>query len=252
MIRTLPKNFRWVFFGDSITDANRLISLNPQKAMGHGYALIASDLVNNLAPEISCQPINRGISGNRLHDLILRLDKDVIDEQPDLVSILVGINDVLRAFDRDEPSPLEQFGHAYRAMITEIQGRTGAKIILMEPYLLLVHPEKQSVMVDELKAKQDLIAEIAQEFNLPFIHLQERFNTLCKYRQENFWSADGIHPTHSGHMTIALELIKILMVKEFQSSEDQMSTQATDNKTQQTESSPQGKAAGKKKKKRES
>ncbi len=249
MIRTLPKNFRWVFFGDSITDANRLISLNPNKAMGHGYALIASDLVNNLAPEISCQPINRGISGNRLHDLIMRLEKDVIDEHPDLVSILVGINDVLRAFDRGESSPLEQFEHAYRAMITEIRDRTGAKIILMEPYLLLVHPDKQSMMVDELKAKQEVIGQIAKDFNLPYIRLQERFNTLCKYRQESFWSADGIHPTHSGHMSIAIELIKILMVNEFHHDEETNSgTQKTD--TESSAAQP-AKTTGKKKKKRE-
>lgn len=252
MIRTLPKNFRWVFFGDSITDANRLISLNPQKSMGHGYALMCSDLLNNLAPEIECRPINRGISGNRLHDLIMRLEKDVINEQPDLVSILVGINDVLRAFDRNEPSPPEQFDHAYRAMISEIQGRTSAKIILMEPYLLPVHPEKYNMMLDELKVKQEIIAKIARDFELPFIRLQERFDTLCRYRKEDFWSADGIHPTHTGHTTIALELIKVLMVKGFPY-EENTTPEREENKSAEEKTSPQNKS-GKKigKKKRES
>lgn len=225
MIKTLPQHFRWVFFGDSITDANRLISLNPQKALGHGYALLASDLVNTLAPEISCMPINRGISGNRLHDLILRLDNDVIHEKPDLVSILIGINDVLRAFDRDEPSPLEQFSHAYRAMLREIQGRTTAKIILMEPFLLQVNPDKYLAMVDDLKGKQQAVAEIAEEFQLPFIRLQSTFDSLCRHRGEIFWSADGVHPTHSGHMSIALELIKVLMLPGFQSQEPSKDSQ---------------------------
>lgn len=216
MIKTLPKNFRWVFFGDSITDANRLISLNPHKALGHGYALLASDLVNTLVPEVSCTPINRGISGNRLHDLILRLDSDVIHEKPNLVTILVGINDVLRAFDRNEPSPVEQFAHAYRAMLREIMGRTTSKIILMEPFLLQVNPEKLLPMVDTLREKQEVIGQIAEEFQLPFIRLQATFDNLCLHRGEIFWSGDGIHPTHSGHMGIALELIKVLMLPGFE------------------------------------
>ncbi|MGL4524852.1 MAG: SGNH/GDSL hydrolase family protein [Spirochaetia bacterium] len=215
MIKNFPTGFNWVFFGDSITDANRLLSLNPHKALGHGYVQICSDLINNLTPHMLCNCINRGISGNRLHELIQRLDKDVIDESPNLVSILVGINDVLRAVERDQPSPLDQFVTAYRAMIEEIQARTNARIVLLQPFLLMTNEERFLPMLPELAPKQLAIAELAQEYKLPFIRLHDIFAELSKHRPPSYWASDGIHPTHSGHMTIALELTKTLMIPGF-------------------------------------
>ena len=125
---------RVLFQGDSVTDAGR-IRENPAD-LGQGYPQYAAGLLQKRYPEISWEFINRGIGGNRTGDLLARWRTDCIDLQPDLVSILIGINDTWRTFDQNDPTSVERFEENYRRLLEDVQAHTHAKILMLEPFVL--------------------------------------------------------------------------------------------------------------------
>ena len=96
-----------VFFGDSVTDCNRVYD-DPTN-LGEGYVKYTTESLTNNFDDIDFEFINRGISGNRTCDLLARLDNDVIAHQPDIMTILIGINDTWCKFDMNDPTSAEQF-----------------------------------------------------------------------------------------------------------------------------------------------
>ena len=210
-----------VFFGDSITDASRTRgsadagrvaeqpSILPQ-AYGTGYVfLIASQLLYEKpnAYEI----INRGIGGDRLPQLYARIRLDVWNEQPDVLSILVGTNDVN---DGENPNytELERWGRIYRMMIRDtIEKCPKTKIMICEPFSVR---ENIRPLISEYAAEAK---KIAQEFSLPFVQLQEQLEKAVEiYGMQNCFY-DGTHPNLVGSKVISdawLQILKSEMIKE--------------------------------------
>ncbi len=203
-----------LFQGDSITDGARMKDcdwdLNHQ--MGHGYAYIVNSTLGAKYPEKNLKFINKGISGNRVADLYARWLEDAINIKPDILSILVGINDCeqLRFYGRG--SDAVRFEKVYRMLVEEVlANKPDTKIVLMEPFGLPVGDDRKdsfSEMYNMLKGYQKATERVAADYGTIFVPLQEKFFELSEKYAPDYWSWDGIHPTVCGHGIIAEEWIK--------------------------------------------
>ncbi len=192
-----------VFYGDSITDCgrNRDAPAGDEAGWGHGYAQMISALLSAKHPELLLRFSNKGNGGNRVSDLEERLERDVLSLRPELVSILIGINDVWREFDSNQPSPLEEFRASYRRILERIVG-AGCELILLDPFVLHTKPEF-AAWRPVLDPKIEVVAELAQEFAATHVRLDDIFEAASEKREPVFWAGDGVHPTLAGHALIA-------------------------------------------------
>ena len=199
-----------LFQGDSITDGlreknrDRAWDLNHQ--MGHGYAFLVNARWGAQYPERRFAFINRGISGNRIADLYGRWQEDTVNLRPDVLSILVGINDVGFTMWEQSGSGPERFGRIYQLLLDEARAANPALLaVLMEPFVMPVGDRKDTYQdwLALLRPLQEQTRLIAERNGAIFIPLQERFERLCQVREASYWVWDGIHPTVSGHQVIA-------------------------------------------------
>ncbi|MBR4059478.1 MAG: SGNH/GDSL hydrolase family protein [Lachnospiraceae bacterium] len=203
-----------LFQGDSITDANR--SRENDANAGVGYVtLVKGELGLNYPNEY--EMYNRGISGNRVIDVYARMKKDIIKLKPDIMSILIGVNDVWHEISRQEGIDADKYFQIYSMLIEEIkEALPDVKIMIMEPFLLSgvatenteEWPDRFIQFSTEVRKRAVKAKEIAEKFNLPFILLQEKFDEAAKLAPNNYWLRDGVHPTTAGHELIKREWIK--------------------------------------------
>ncbi|MBM7581743.1 lysophospholipase L1-like esterase [Caldicoprobacter guelmensis] len=189
-----------LFQGDSITDCGR--SRSDDGDLGNGYASMIAAWFNAVYPEKRVRFINRGISGNRVRDLVERWQRDCIDLNPSWVSILIGINDCWRRYDSNDPTPVEVFAAGYRRILTEVCEKLHAKIIICEPFVLPV-PEDRKMWREDLDPKIHVVRELAREFGALYVPLDGIFASAAAKREPEFWAPDGVHPSRAGHALIA-------------------------------------------------
>ena len=202
----LAKGARILFQGDSITDAGR----GKPPGLGTGYARIAADILLSRAPELGLTVMNRGISGHRAKDLVDRWDRDCIELKPDVVSIMIGINDTWRAFDSGDPTAADDFEASYRTMLVRTRTELGAKIVMVEPFVLECPPDRVAWRAD-LDPKIAAVRRLAREFADVYVPLDGIFAEACTRVEPKYWAADGVHPTGPGHAFIALEWLKAVV-----------------------------------------
>ena len=196
------EEFRILFQGDSITDGNRGRNDDPNHILGHGYAFaIASDLGLRF-PDRNLKFINKGVSGDKVSDLLSRWDNDCISFRPDVVSILVGVNDILAAIDEGKDLEKQKFHDQIAELLTSTRKNLPKSLLVVgEPFILPVgmvtrNPERWLEMV---AAVQNVVKKIAGEFNTLLVPYQSAFTNACKRADASYWIWDGIHPTYSGH-----------------------------------------------------
>jgi lysophospholipase L1-like esterase len=199
--RVLHPNDVILFQGDSITDGGRLRTGSDfNHIMGQDYAYMLAGELGMKFPERSLVFLNRGISGDRVLDLSARWQTDAIALHPNLISILVGINDTEASGARAET--VEQFEADYDALLAQtIAALPAAKIVLGEPFILPVGRRATSYNSEraELAKRQAAVARLAAKYHLPEILYQKAFDEASKRAPANHWSWDGIHPTYAGH-----------------------------------------------------
>jgi acyl-CoA thioesterase-1 len=200
---SLQQNDHIVFFGDSITDCGRNRDAQPgdHTGWGGGYVYQLAAALSAELPDYELKFTNKGISGNRIYDLEARLDQDVLSLDPDVVSILIGINDVWRKYDSGVESELSEFTASYRRVLEKIEEQ-GAQIVILEPFLLPV-PEDRKAWREDLDPKITAIRELAREFEAILVPLDGIFAAASCKRENAFWAADGVHPSPAGHALIA-------------------------------------------------
>ena len=173
------RKIKLLFQGDSITDAGR--DKRNYHDVGPGYPKYASELLASNHPEIDFEFINFGISGNRTDQLFDRIYADGIAFQPDIISFLIGINDIWHRknniFTTDE-----QIEANYRAILKLVREKTNAKIIMMAPYVL--DAASNCYLADDLKAVLPIIRKLASEFADVYIPLDELFDEAMKTQPE--------------------------------------------------------------------
>ena len=185
-----------LFQGDSVTDAGR--DRSDPHDMGNGYPRYASAMIQDSFPDTEFEFFNLGISGNRTEHLVERLEADFIEIQPDIVSILIGVNDVWHhyAFEYVETTD-EQFEANYRKVLDNLKSRTNARILLIQPFLLeTVDPAKQE-LCEELARKQAIVKRLADEYADAYLPLDEVLHSMTE-EEPAYYAADGVHPTPDG------------------------------------------------------
>lgn len=183
-----------LFQGDSITDAGR--DRSDYHDLGQGYPFYAAKYIKESFPETDFEFINLGISGNQTIDLVNRLQSDFIDIQPDVVSILIGVNDTWHRAHNRKWLGNDVFEANYRKVLTEIKEKTNAKILMLEPFLLPA-PDKEYFRED-LNGKIDVVRKLAREFADFYIPLDGFFASAIIGKEDTHWSEDGVHPNANG------------------------------------------------------
>jgi lysophospholipase L1-like esterase len=205
------KNTVILFQGDSITDCHRDKS-NPRDS-GEGYPAKIAALYDVLFPGHGITFLNRGISGDRAGDLVRRYQDDFAALKPDLVSILIGINDTWRRYDRNDPTTTEIFEENYRTVLTNLKkDLPAARIVIIEPFLLNTDPKKL-IWREDLDPKIQAVRRLAREYADVFIPMDGIFTRyVVEGIPDAAITADGVHPTPAGHGIIAAEWLKALAI----------------------------------------
>ncbi|MCI8372838.1 MAG: SGNH/GDSL hydrolase family protein [Lachnospiraceae bacterium] len=204
-----------LFTGDSITDGNRYKKkeqewdLNHQ--MGHSYAYIINGILGSRYPEKRFHFRNKGVSGNRIIDLYARLETDLLPIRPDILSILVGVND--GPIDKNDyfPTPKEKYERLYRQMLEEVyQELPECRLILMEPFVCKAGKLRKEYEIwrECVTGYAEVVQKLAGDFHAIFVPLQKEFDRRCQEIEPEYWSWDGVHPTENGHGLIAMEWLK--------------------------------------------
>jgi lysophospholipase L1-like esterase len=200
--------FTFLFQGDSITDGNRTRDSDWNHVMGHGYQyLIASKWWYDF-PQKHFHFFNRGISGNKVTDLAARWQQDTLDLMPNLLSVLIGINDVSAFINGDNNFSAEQYESGYRALLNETkQTLPNIRFVLCEPFVLPVGrvKEKWNDYFSEVKKRQTAVKKMAAEYNAIHVPFQQAFNNALANAPAEYWIWDGIHPMPAGHELMAIE-----------------------------------------------
>lgn len=191
---------RILFQGDSITDVGRLRDNDIN--VGRGYPLLIKAALGFECPD-EHEFFNRGISGNRIVDLYARIKCDIINLQPDVMSILIGVNDVWHDFHASPNGvDADKYFKIYDMLIDEVKAALpDIKIIILEPFVLRASAtdEKWDIFNAEVKKRAVMAKKIAEKHGLPFIPLQEGFDKLSEKAEASYWLEDGVHPSAMGH-----------------------------------------------------
>ena len=189
-----------VFQGDSITDCGR-----GENGYGQGYAFMVSGLLG--AEEAGKHEFyNKGISGNRVVDMYARIKRDCINLNPDVLSVLIGVNDVWHEIDNQNGVDAEKFEKIYDMLITEIkEALPDTKIIIMAPYVTKGSATEAAwdYFSGEVAKRAKAAERIAKKHNLKFVTTQDKFDEMLKKHPEPYWTQEGVHPTEAGHALLA-------------------------------------------------
>lgn len=206
----------FLFQGDSITDGNRGRNADPNHIMGHGYAFSIASRLGYEFPDKKLTFINRGISGNKVTDLEKRWKEDTLDLKPDVLSILVGINDsssfVTPAEGLEAVSP-QKYNEVYRSLLDQVvKQNPDIVLVINQPFAFKMTSTSknwENRLID-LAERQQMTEKIALDYDAVFVRLQDAFDHACKRAQADYWIWDGIHPTVAGHEVITCEWLKLI------------------------------------------
>jgi len=195
---------RILFQGDSITDCGRTGSANPAESLGAGYPFfIAARLrADRLGEEIDV--MNRGISGHRIVDLYARWKADTLNLTPDVLSILIGVNDTWHEFASRNGVEVPRYAEFYRKLIDWTKETLPAcRLVLCEPFVLetgVVTPE----WVAEIDQRRAVVKSLAAEYRTVFVPFQSVLAEAAKKAGNPAkLLGDGVHPTPCGHQLMA-------------------------------------------------
>ncbi len=207
------ENMVILFQGDSITDANRDRGANQKHFIGQSYVYLISSRLANENAEKNPTFINRGISGNRVSDLYARWNEDAFSLQPDVISILIGVNDAWRTMSGEPSGVTDRFERAYRHLLEETREvLPDARLILCEPFVLKgsATEEKWDGWQARVGAYQRIVRQLADEFHTIFVPLQDAFDEAATRAEPAYWLHDGVHPTGAGHDVIAKRWLEVV------------------------------------------
>lgn len=206
---------RIVFQGDSITDGNwgqnqsGERGTDPNHIFGHGYMFICAATYTAEYPDRRYDFYNRGISGNRLEDMAAKWQQDVLDLNPDIVSILIGINDVgnhLLQSKTAEDFDYDGWETSYRACIEKsLFKNPNVKFILGAPFVAEVNDMSYLWSEREKLTRElgEIVRKLANEYGAVFIPYFEMFEKAFDKAPAEYWLWDGVHPTPAGHKLMA-------------------------------------------------
>ncbi len=203
---TLSPESTILFQGDSITDAGRdrkASSANDARGFGRGYPmLIASGLLGD-HPSSKLKIYNRGISGNKVPDLAARWQEDCLDLKPDLLSILIGVNDIWHKLNGKYDGTVADYDAGLRDLLTRTQETLPkTRIVICEPFVLQCGAVNDK-WFPEFDQRRTACLEVARSMSLEIVPFQQMFNDALADAPPQYWAGDGVHPTMAGHALMA-------------------------------------------------
>ncbi|HEY6807593.1 MAG TPA: SGNH/GDSL hydrolase family protein [Gemmatimonadales bacterium] len=195
-----------LFQGDSITDCGR-DRKNPHPnaadALGNGYPLLIASTLLAAQPGRGFRFYNRGVSGNTVPDLDARWQADTLDLAPDVLSILIGVNDYWHVLMGTYHGTVDDYAHELESLLTRTrQSRPGIRLVLLEPFTLRTGVVKDS-WFPEFDQRRAVAGRVAERAGAALVPLQAMFDGLTRNSPPAYWSGDGVHPTAAGHGAIA-------------------------------------------------
>ena len=212
---TLKKRGVMLFQGDSITDAGRNKKdpkPNEQKSFGKGYAWMAGSqlLISNPAHKLTLY--NRGISGNKVHQLATRWDKDCLDLKPDVLSILIGVNDIWHGLNGRYDGTVKTYENDFNALLERTKkALPKVQLVICEPFVLKCGAVTEK-WFPEFNKYRTVAKKMAQAHHAVFVPFQSMFNEAVKYAPPNHWAGDGVHPSPHGASLMAHFLLNSIQV----------------------------------------
>lgn len=209
----LEQGQKLLFIGDSITDCERI---KPEGeglfgALGKGYVSYIDGLLQAVYPELGIRVVNKGISGNTVRALKERWQEDVLDQQPDWLSFMIGINDVWRQYDtpfiKEWHVYLEEYEETLEKLVKETKPLVKG-LILMTPFYL--ESNEQDAMRHTMDQYGAVVRRVAEETGCLFVDTQAAFNEVLKNLYSATLAWDRVHPTVAGHMVLARAFLRTI------------------------------------------
>jgi lysophospholipase L1-like esterase len=203
----LEKGMTILFQGDSITDAGRQNRESPkpndQISMGNGYANMATSALLASRPNLNLTIFNRGISGNKVHQLDARWQRDCLDHKPDILSILIGVNDIWHGFQGKYDGTVQRYEDDYMALLEKTKkALPNVQLVICEPFVLKCGAVKEN-WFPEFDRYRASARKVSDRFSTAFVPFQEMFDEAIKYAPPQYWAGDGVHPTPNGSALMA-------------------------------------------------
>ncbi|MBE6763587.1 MAG: GDSL family lipase [Ruminococcaceae bacterium] len=182
-----------LFQGDSLTECNRDKS-NPDD-LGNGYVAVASRLIAQMFPDKDFTFINRGVGGDRTWNLLERWQEDTIDLQPDILTLMIGVNDTWRRYDMNDPTSVEDYEKNLRKLLDDVKAHTNAKLLMIEPFM--VH-EDEDLWREDFYLKINAFRRVAKAYADAYLPMDGLIAMMCVEAEPKHWSLDGIHLIEAG------------------------------------------------------
>ena len=196
-----------LFQGDSITDAGRNkedTSFNNPHMLGSGYSMLAAAGLLESRAALNLKIYNKGISGNKVYQLAERWDTDCLGLKPDVLSILIGVNDIWHKLDGKYNGTVEIYRKDYIALVERTKATLpGIKLVICEPFAVPGVKAVDDKWYPEFYGYQKAAREIADMFNAVFIPYQKIFDEAQKKAPGVYWTGDGVHPSLAGSQLMA-------------------------------------------------
>jgi lysophospholipase L1-like esterase len=203
-----------LFQGDSITDSGRSKDdqgYNTGSNLGSGYALLAGASLLNKQAELNLKIYNKGISGNKVFQLAERWDKDCLELKPDVLSILIGVNDIWHKLEGRYDGTPEIYRNDYIALLERTtKALPNVKLIICEPFGVKGVKAVDDKWYPEFYEYQKTAREIAKMFRATFIPYQSVYDEAQKKAPGSYWTGDGVHPTLAGAELMAQAWLKAI------------------------------------------
>ncbi|WP_406143122.1 SGNH/GDSL hydrolase family protein [Streptomyces sp. NBC_01012] len=201
MTISLHRSATVLFQGDSITDVGRLVE--PDSPLGNGYVRMAAERVLTALPDAGITFVNRGVAGDGVSDLRARWREDALDIQPDVVSVLIGVNDTWRRYCSGVVTSVRAYENDYRTMLAQVRDELDAQLILIEPFLVPVQDE-QWAWREDLDPRIQVVRRLAEEFDAELLAADGLLNQAARaVGGAELITGDGVHPTPLGHTVLA-------------------------------------------------
>ncbi len=212
----LKENAVILFQGDSITDAGRKredeTTPNKQSMLGNGYAMFASAHLLADNGEKKLQIYNRGISGNKVYQLRERWEKDCMEIKPDILSILIGVNDYWHKKSGKYDGDLGKYDADYRDLIAYTKMHLPeTKIVICEPFIIAGGKALDETWESEFSGYRTVAKQISKDYKTVFVPFQKVFNEALKKAPVEYWGQDGVHPSMAGAQLMAEAWIKSVL-----------------------------------------
>ncbi len=195
----LQANQKILFIGDSITDADH--NEPYYQPFGFGYVHFVANTILAKYPHLDISIKNKGINGNTIGDLQYRWETDCLTHKPDILSVMIGINDVWQQYTGQNNFNAEKYELTFRRLLSLAKEKCNCKLILIEPFMFCT--DSQNEMFRSLNAYIDVVHRLVEEFDATLVPLQKHFNQQAQQVPQEKWSDDFVHPYVWTHAWIA-------------------------------------------------